>query len=460
MADHDSQLPAPSTLNGEAEGLVAQSRARIQRGLGDRERVSSLVVGGAFLAAAIPLAVLPSSERSPSFLLLGALVAAYAVTSRVLFEVGAGFAIPTQLVLVPMLFAVPTGQVPLLVLLGLVAGELPSNIRRGVPLERAIVVPASAWHAVGPAAVLLVAGEGPADWSRWPLYAVALAAQFVFDFASASIREWLAFRISPRAHLRYAAWACSVDLTLAPIGLLAATSTGLGGYAFLAVMPLVGLLELFARQRRLRIDHALELGQAYRGTAFLLGEMIEADDAYTGSHSQQVVELVLAVANELGVDADTRRDAEFAALLHDVGKINVPNEIINKRGPLNDEEWAVMRQHTIDGEAMLARVGGLLGRVGAIVRASHEHYDGSGYPDGLAGEAIPLAARIVTCCDAFNAMTTDRSYRKALSLDAAKAELQRVAGTQFDPRVAEAVLRVVERGDVVVHAPARPSLVA
>ena len=119
-----------------------------------------------------------------------------------------------------------------------------------------------------------------------------------------------------------------------------------------------------------------------------------------------------------------------------------------------------MRQHTIDGEAMLARVGGLLGRVGAIVRASHEHYDGSGYPDGLAGEAIPLAARIVTCCDAFNAMTTDRSYSKALSLDAAKAELQRVAGTQFDPRVAEAVLRVVERGDVVVHAPARPSLVA
>ena len=203
------------------------------------------------------------------------------------------------------------------------------------------------------------------------------------------MREWLALGISPRAHLRFAVWVCSVDLALAPIGLLAATSAGLGGFAFVATLPLIGLLELFARQRRLRIDHALELGQAYRGTAFLLGDMIEADDAYTGSHSQQVVELVLAVADELGVDADTRRDAEFAALLHDVGKIHVPNEIINKRGPLDDAEWEVMHRHTIDGETMLNRVGGLLARVGGIVRATHEHYDGSGYPDGLAGERDP-----------------------------------------------------------------------
>ena len=444
----------PVTLTGEADGLVAQSRERIWLRLGGRERLSSLLVGSAFVAVAIPLAVLPASERSPSLLLVAALVAAYASASRVLFEVGAGFAIPTQLVLVPMLFAVPTGLVPLLVLAGLVAGELPANLRRGVPLERVLVVPASAWHAVGPALVLIAAGEGPADWSRWPVYAAALAAQFLFDYASASVREWLALGISPRAHLRFAAWACSVDLALAPIGLLAATSAGPAGYAFVATLPLVGLLELFARQRRLRIDHALELGQAYRGTAFLLGDMIEADDAYTGSHSQQVVELVLAVADELGVDADTRRDAEFAALLHDVGKIHVPNEIVNKRGPLDDAEWAVMHRHTIDGEAMLGRVGGLLGRVGSIVRATHEHYDGAGYPDGLAGEQIPLAARIVTCCDAFNAMTTDRSYRKALTLDAAILELLRVSGTQFDPFVVDAVLRVIERGDVVVSAPA------
>jgi putative nucleotidyltransferase with HDIG domain len=461
-SDRSAPTPAPvsaTSLDGEAEGLVAQARQRIRLRLGGRERLSSLLVGGALIAVAIPLAVLPSSERSPSMLLVAGLVAAYAAASRVLFEVGAGFAIPTQLLLVPMLFAVPTGLVPLLVLAGLIGGELVSTVRRGAPLERVLVVPAGAWHAVGPAAVLLIAGEGPADWSRWPVYAAALAAQFAFDYASASIREWLALGISPRAHLRFAAWACGVDLTLAPIGLLAASVTALGGYAFVATLPLIGLLELFARQRRLRIDYALELGQAYRGTAFLLGDMIEADDAYTGSHSQQVVDLVLAVCDELGVDADTRRDAEFAALLHDVGKIHVPNEIINKRGPLDDAEWAVMKRHTIDGEAMLKRVGGLLGRVGVIVRASHEHFDGSGYPDGLAGEAIPLAARIVTCCDAFNAMTTDRSYRKALPLDAAIAELRRVSGTQFDPAVVEAVLRIVERGDVVV-VPPRPALVA
>src|SRR5207342_570657 len=109
MSDLDSVSNTSSSLDGDADGLVAQSRERIRLRLGDRERLSSLIVGGAFVAAAIPLAVLPSSERSPSLVLLVALVAAYAAASRVLFEVGAGFAIPTQLLLVPMLFVVPTG---------------------------------------------------------------------------------------------------------------------------------------------------------------------------------------------------------------------------------------------------------------------------------------------------------------------------------------------------------------
>ena len=104
-----------------------------------------------------------------------------------------------------------------------------------------------------------------------------------------------------------------------------------------------------------------------------------------------------------------------------------------------------MRRHTIDGEAMLARVGGMMQEVGRIVRGSHEDWDGTGYPDGLAGEEIPLASRIVSCADAFSAMTTDRSYRKALGHEAAVAELQRCAGTQFDPRVVEAAIRVVGR---------------
>ena len=150
----------------------------------------------------------------------------------------------------------------------------------------------------------------------------------------------------------------------------------------------------------MRIDHALELGHAYRGTALLLGDVVEADDAYTGSHSRDVVELVLGVAGQLGLSPAERRQAEFAALLHDVGKVRIPSEIINKPGPLTSAERAVIETHTIEGEQMLEKVGGLLGEVGRIVRSCHERVDGAGYPDRLAGEEIPLIARIVCCCDA------------------------------------------------------------
>jgi HD-GYP domain-containing protein (c-di-GMP phosphodiesterase class II) len=126
-----------------------------------------------------------------------------------------------------------------------------------------------------------------------------------------------------------------------------------------------------------------------------------------------------------------------------VGKIRIPAEIINKPGPLDAEERRVIETHTLEGERLLARVGGLLDEVGRIVRSCHERWDGGGYPDGLAGEAIPRVARIVMCCDAFNAMTTDRSYRKALPLEDALAELRRHAGTQFDPAVVDALLRTV-----------------
>jgi HD-GYP domain-containing protein (c-di-GMP phosphodiesterase class II) len=187
----------------------------------------------------------------------------------------------------------------------------------------------------------------------------------------------------------------------------------------------------------------LELGHAYRGTAMLLGDVVEADDAYTGSHSRDVVTLVLDVANRLGLSARDRRDAEFAALLHDIGKIKVPGEIINKPGKLTDEEWAIMKTHTVEGERLLSQVGGLLGNVGRIVRSCHEDWDGTGYPDGLGADDIPLLARIVRTCDAFSAMTTDRSYRKARPAEEALAELRRCSGTDFDPVVVEALAAAV-----------------
>ena len=237
-----------------------------------------------------------------------------------------------------------------------------------------------------------------------------------------------------------------VDLLLTPVGLLVAFAAAHEPYPALLVVPLAGLFTIFAGERAARVEQTLELSGAYRGTALLLGDVIEADDEYTGQHTQDVVELTIAVADRLRVDEETRRAAEFGALLHDVGKVAIPNEIINKPGPLDEAEWAIMKTHTIEGQRMLERVGGMLARVGVVVRASHERFDGGGYPDGLAGEAIPLAARIVSACDAYNAMTTDRSYRKALSDDVAVAELRNNAGTQFDPDVVEALVIVAAAG--------------
>jgi HD-GYP domain-containing protein (c-di-GMP phosphodiesterase class II) len=142
----------------------------------------------------------------------------------------------------------------------------------------------------------------------------------------------------------------------------------------------------------------------------------------------------------LNLNARDLRLAELTALLHDVGKIRIPASIINKPGPLDPHERKVVETHTAEGEALLKRVGGLLGEVGTIVRSCHERWDGGGYPDRLAGKEIPLIARIVCCCDAYDAMTTDRPYRRALTVEATLAELIANRGTQFDPAVVDALL--------------------
>jgi HD-GYP domain-containing protein (c-di-GMP phosphodiesterase class II) len=157
-----------------------------------------------------------------------------------------------------------------------------------------------------------------------------------------------------------------------------------------------------------------------------------------------------AVADELGIDRESRQELEFAAMLHDVGKISIPKELLRKPSGLTASEFEVVKSHTIEGQVLLDRIGGLLGRVGEIVRSCHERWDGRGYPDGLAGEEIPLASRIVFACDAFNAMTTDRPYRKALDRDAALKELEANAGLQFDPRVVAALVHVLEHGEPIL----------
>jgi HD-GYP domain-containing protein (c-di-GMP phosphodiesterase class II) len=159
----------------------------------------------------------------------------------------------------------------------------------------------------------------------------------------------------------------------------------------------------------------------------------------------------------LKLDAQRRRNLEFGALLHDVGKIAIPKEIINKPGKLDAAEWTVIKTHTLEGQKMLERVGGFMRDVGLIVRSHHERWDGGGYPDGLAGEEIPLEARIIACCDTWNAMRTDRAYRKALSHEVALTELMANSRTQFDPTVVEALLNVIEPAPVRVDE-SRPAL--
>jgi HD-GYP domain-containing protein (c-di-GMP phosphodiesterase class II) len=323
---------------------------------------------------------------------------------------------------------------------GLVAGRVPSVVRGELPLERLVVGVGNATYALGPAAVFLAFGEPDAHLKGWAVLAVALLAQGAVDWTSSIAREWLALRVPPRELVRPLASAFAIDALLAPVGLSAAVGALSTEAALVLPLPLLGLIAFFAGERRRRLDHSLELSSAYRGTALLLGDVIDNDDAYTGSHSRAVVDLVLGVAGRLGLDARERRAAEFAALLHDVGKIRIPTAIIVKPGPLTPDERELINTHTVEGERMLRSIGGLLAEVGGIVRSCHERFDGGGYPDGLAGEEIPLIARIVCCCDAYNAMTTDRPYRGALTHEAAVAELRAGRGTQFDPAVVDALL--------------------
>jgi diguanylate cyclase (GGDEF)-like protein len=170
-----------------------------------------------------------------------------------------------------------------------------------------------------------------------------------------------------------------------------------------------------------------------------LAAAIEARDNYTAEHSEQVVGLAKDVAMILGMPADMVERIGHGALLHDVGKLAIPNEILQKAGGLTAAEWSVIAEHPLIGERILRRTPQLAG-LAPVVRHEHEHWDGSGYPDGLIGHRIPLASRIILACDAYIAMITPRPYRPALTRSRAVAELSAKAGTQFDPAVVEALL--------------------
>ena len=170
-----------------------------------------------------------------------------------------------------------------------------------------------------------------------------------------------------------------------------------------------------------------------------LSSVLDVRDEYTAAHSSEAARLATAVARRLGIAGRELHTVEQVAVLHDIGKLGIPTEILKSPRPLTYEEWGVIRQHPVIGERILSGIPHL-GEVAKAVRHEHERWDGQGYPDGLSGHQIPAASRIVFACDAWHAMTSDRPYRPALDREVALRELQEKAGTQFDPNVVQALL--------------------
>jgi putative nucleotidyltransferase with HDIG domain len=428
----------------EPIGLTEAARSRLTEPMTRRELVVHVIVGTSLLLGAVMLAAI-GTQGDVHALDVALFVLAAAVMGRLEFETGSGYLEPTQLIFVPMLFVLPAAIVPLVVVAALVLADLPDVVTRRLHPQRLIGVPGGAWFALGPALVFVVFDVHEPRLADWPLYLLALVAQFGLELCVSTLREFLAHGVRPRLLRGVLREVWLVDTLLSPIGLLAALASTAEQYAYLLVMPLGALLAVFARERRERIGTAIELSSAYRGTALLLGDVLSEDDEYTGSHSKGVVTFALEIADELTMEEEERRLVEFGALLHDIGKMSTPKEILHKPGPLDDDEWETMRKHTIDGQRMLDQVGGTLHDVGAVVRSSHEHYDGGGYPDGLRADAIPLAARVVSVADAYSAMTTRRTYREPMAPAIAVRELRQHAGTQFDPVVVEAAIVVLRR---------------
>jgi hypothetical protein len=259
-----------------------------------------------------------------------------------------------------------------------------------------------------------------------------------------SLTEGIAWRM---VWLERFHWARLYFVSFGPLALAAAIAykdVGVAGLLAFALPP--ALMIVSVRQYLERTTAAVEeirqvnqrLRRAHRDTIAALSRSLDAKDAYTGGHIDRVAAVSVALAKQLGYRGEELEAIEIGALLHDIGKIGVPEQILSKRGPLHEAEWAVIKTHPLTSDYILSELD-LHPIVRQCARSSHERIDGTGYPDGLAGDQIPLPARIVFVADALDALTSDRPYRPARPLIAALAEIQEHAGTQFCPKVVEAL---------------------
>jgi HD-GYP domain-containing protein (c-di-GMP phosphodiesterase class II) len=427
-----------TTISPEEDSLALDEAAPTRTEI----LVEALLVVGLIAAVAALYVIAPDArDADPLLVLLSVALICTAHVAR--FDLLHAWTSPVEVALVPVLFLLPPWLVPVTMVAAIILTRLPEVFRGEVVPARLLLSPGNAWFTVGPAAVMAVAGAPTAAEAGVLLLVAMVLAQITTDFVTSAIWMRLTSGASLAVQIKEAYMVYAIDAALFPVGMLAALALDESALYVALTIPLFGVLAIFASERRVRLQQLTELSATYRGTAMVLAEVVDADDAYTGMHTRDVVELSLEVADRLGLNGEQRRKVEFGALLHDVGKVAIPNEIINKAGPLNDAEWKLMRTHTVEGQRMLDHVGGEMSAIGAIVRSSHERWDGGGYPDGLSGEQIPLEARIICACDAYNAMTTTRSYRRAMAPAVAAAELVRCAGTQFDSVVVEALLAVI-----------------
>ncbi|NPA40379.1 MAG: HD domain-containing protein [Thermodesulfobacteria bacterium] len=213
------------------------------------------------------------------------------------------------------------------------------------------------------------------------------------------------------------------------------------------------LLTALSHQIAVAIENARlynELKETFFNVVFALADTIEKRDPYTGGHTKRVMTYSMAIGEEMGLDKKQLELLQLSAILHDIGKIGIKDEILLKRTKLTKEEYEIIKKHPVYGEEILKHIKQMKDVIPGV-KYHHERPDGKGYPDGLKGDEIPLIAKIIAVADTFDAMTTDRPYRKGLPLEEAINELKRCSGTQFDPEVVKAFLRVLEKHPEIIN---------
>jgi len=455
---------------GSVSALVKRTRQLRTRELSDRESLVWGLQAAAFLAVAIAIGLLLPWNRDTDLLSLTALVCLVTLFTCIEFEVGTGSATPAQLAFLPLLFLAPLPLVPLLVALGLLLEKLPCVLLGRIHVTRWLWALSDAWFAVGPVLVLAALAPGEPRLELAWVYALAFAAQVATGTASAVLGQTLTgdtWRDSTRSVLA----AQVVDALLTPAGLALAWATVALGPAGLLVLFPLGLVLAWISQLHNRYWHAVAVDERRRWSRAVADQRRSqlayrrvCDVPFAGEHWRCVLELAPTVAAELGQSARFCRELAFVARVHDLGKRQLPLDILLAPRALGPEEWALVQTHPLKGESMLNSLGARIDatraklgeaskalapissdayrRAATIVHSTHERWDGSGYPDGLRGRQIPLAARIITCCDAYSAMTVPRPYRAAISKEVALEEIRGAAGNQLDPEVCEAFERV------------------